>query len=148
MSLAAYASETTKPLPQLKPAEKSVIEINAHFKPFYRKKTKKSFLLVSFFIFSLHNPRPTWSGVVLLTINQLFYSNVLFQDARILIKVDLHFWNEMPDYFTLLEQEEPISHLPVENYVVSVVVAYWACWPDARQHRNSAKILISGWIRT
>ena len=62
----------------------------------------------------------------------------------ILIKVDLHFWNEMPDYFTLLEQEEPIRHLPVANYVVSVVVAYWACWPDARQHRNSAKILISG----
>ena len=28
MSLAAYASETNKPLPQLKPAEKSVIEIN------------------------------------------------------------------------------------------------------------------------
>ena len=60
MSLAAYASETTKPLPQLKPAEKSVIEINAHFKPFNRKKTKKSIFLVSFFIFSLHNPRPTF----------------------------------------------------------------------------------------
>ena len=36
--------------------------------------------------------------------NQLFHNDVLFHDARILIKVDLHFWNEMPDYFTLLEQ--------------------------------------------
>ena len=46
----------------------------------------------------------------------------------------------------LLEQEEPISRLPVENYVVFVVVGYWARWPDTGQHRNSAKILISRWM--
>ena len=27
--------------------------------------------------------------------------------------------------------------MPVENYVVSVVAAYWARWPDARQHKNN-----------
>ena len=42
---------------------------------------------------------------------------------------------------TLLEKEEPISRLPVENYVVFVVVGYWACWPDTGQDKNSAKIL-------
>ena len=31
---------------------------------FYRKKTKKSFLLVSFFIFSLHSPRPTFDRLL------------------------------------------------------------------------------------
>ena len=46
----------------------------------------------------------------------------------------------------LLEQEEPISRLPVENYVVFVVVGYWARWPDTGQHRNFAKILISQWM--
>ena len=34
------------------------------------------------------------------------------------------------------------------NYVVIVMAGYWASWPlDTRQHRSSAKILISRWKR-
>ena len=31
---------------------------------------------------------------------------------------------------TLLDPGEPICRLPVEKYVVFVVVGYWACWSD------------------
>ena len=44
---------------------------------------------------------------------------------------------------TLLDPGEPVCRLPVEIYVVLVVVGYWACWPDTGQHRGSAKLLIS-----
>lgn len=74
------------------------------------KRPKKSLLLVSFFFFFLHSPRPTLiscsSGSP--HHNQSFYT--LFHDARFLIYIF-----GMKCETTLLEQEEPINHLPVKK---------------------------------
>ena len=66
---------------------------------FIGKRPKKSFLLLSFFIFSLHSPRPTLIRYSRSSPhhNQSLYN--MFHDARFLIKVDLYFPNRMPDYF-------------------------------------------------
>ena len=76
--------------------------------------------------------------------NQSFYT-MFVSDARSLFKAIYIFGMECQT--TLLDPGEPMCRLPVENYVVFVVVVvgYWACWPDTGQHTSSAKISISLW---
>ena len=93
-----------------------------------KKKLKNFVLFVSFFfhVFSPHLQLWSAARVFFPTIPQSF---VMFCFTMLASQIDLYFWNRMPDYFATARRAY-INRLSkfMYNYVVIVMVEYWATW--------------------